>query len=324
MSLPQINRKIQVGAGTLDSSSLLETFSTTQGASPFPSMDETQRDNISNPKNGLIVYNTTSDKVNLYDGTSWADIAGASGSGDWTYTAKTANYTAAANDFVDGNASGGAFTVTLPTAASIAGKRIAVRKNESSLNAVTVDADGSETINGSLTFVLTIQDDIVYLVSDGTNWMITSRHIKPLLSSGTSGIKTLIANGDFALMSANSRTLKPGKYRLMPSLGTFLNSGGSPLYTFLLLAWYSANGADTGSQPASLGSSGSIVVDNSTLPADAGRFGGIVSGNDHYITTSEVIITVSASVAVYLVPLAVLSTAAFSRITVYPNVERIK
>ena len=63
-----------------------------------------------------------------------------------------------------------AYTVTLPTAASIEGKKIHVKRLATSN--ITVDGDGSETIDGSATFVLTSQYSSVTLISDGTNWLI--------------------------------------------------------------------------------------------------------------------------------------------------------
>lgn len=69
------------------------------------------------------------------------------------------------------DASGGAFTVTLPPAASALRVQYYIMKIEASVNAVTVDADGTETINGALTFVLGAYDSI-NVVSDGSNWFI--------------------------------------------------------------------------------------------------------------------------------------------------------
>ena len=63
-----------------------------------------------------------------------------------------------------------AYTVTLPTAASIEGKKIHVKRLATAN--ITVDGDGSETIDGSATFVLTSQYSSVTLISDGTNWLI--------------------------------------------------------------------------------------------------------------------------------------------------------
>ena len=91
----------------------------------------------------------------------------------YVYIAKTANYTAIATDeIINCDASGGSFTITLPTAVGITGKRYDVRKSDSSSNAVTIDASGAETINGSLTAVIAIQYVNLTLISDGANWMV--------------------------------------------------------------------------------------------------------------------------------------------------------
>ena len=71
------------------------------------------------------------------------------------------------------DATSGAITITLPTAATISGEFFTVKKVDSSANAVTVDGNGSETIDGDLTKVITSQYDSINVVSDGSNWHIT-------------------------------------------------------------------------------------------------------------------------------------------------------
>ena len=64
-----------VGIGTVagpTASAILDLESTTQGAL-FPRMTEVQRDAISAVQ-GLIVYNTDTDSLNVYDGTSWNEV----------------------------------------------------------------------------------------------------------------------------------------------------------------------------------------------------------------------------------------------------------
>ena len=63
-----------------------------------------------------------------------------------------------------------AVTATLPTAASIEGKKVHVKRLGTAN--VTVDGYSSETIDGSTTFVLTTQYSTVTMISDGTNWLI--------------------------------------------------------------------------------------------------------------------------------------------------------
>lgn len=78
----------------------------------------------------------------------------------FTLTTKTANYTMAANEFVAANASGGTFTVTFP-AAPADKTRVAVKKVDSSTNAVSLALGGSDVFNlagGPTTGSLTLQN----------------------------------------------------------------------------------------------------------------------------------------------------------------------
>jgi hypothetical protein len=43
---------------------------------------------------------------------------------------------------------------------------------DSSGNAVTVDGNGAETINGAATKALSTQYETVHIMSDGANWII--------------------------------------------------------------------------------------------------------------------------------------------------------
>ena len=69
---------------------------------------------------------------------------------------------------------GGAVEIDLPTAASQAGKTIDVLAKTGATNTVTVDPNGSETINGSATSRTLTGTDYqnLTLVSDGSNWVI--------------------------------------------------------------------------------------------------------------------------------------------------------
>lgn len=86
---------------------------------------------------------------------------------------ETANYTAVlTDDVILVDASGGAVTITLPAAADRTGKQYDIKKIDSSGNAVTIDGDGSETIDDSLTNIIGAQYNSVTIVSDGTEWWI--------------------------------------------------------------------------------------------------------------------------------------------------------
>ncbi len=87
---------------------------------------------------------------------------------------KTASYAVLTTDGDDilvlVDATGGAVTITLYTAVGNGGKVVAVRKTDSSVNAVTIDPFGSQTIDGETTLELSGQYDTVSLKCDGTNW----------------------------------------------------------------------------------------------------------------------------------------------------------
>lgn len=86
-------------------------------------------------------------------------------------TSVDAAYTASWHDetlLVD--ATGGAVTVTLPAAASNKGLRLVVKKIDASANAVTVDGNSSETIDGAATVSTTTQYDVWRLHCDGAAW----------------------------------------------------------------------------------------------------------------------------------------------------------
>lgn len=70
------------------------------------------------------------------------------------------------------DASSAAITVTLPKAAAASGRRVYIKKVDSSGNSVTVDGDGSETIDDGTTAIITMQYESLTLYSDGTEWWI--------------------------------------------------------------------------------------------------------------------------------------------------------
>lgn len=90
-----------------------------------------------------------------------------------TVASKTSNYTATANDdVIECNATSGAFTITLPAAASSTGQRLYIKKTDASANAVTIDGNGSETIDGATTKALSSQYASYTIICNGSTWSI--------------------------------------------------------------------------------------------------------------------------------------------------------
>ena len=105
----------------------------------------------------------------ITDKTLTTDITGPK----WPTVTKTANYSALTSDSVIlCNASSGAFTVTLPTAASVLGKLYTIKKIDTSANVVTVTTTSSQTIDGAITNIVATPYESVTVVSDNSNWSI--------------------------------------------------------------------------------------------------------------------------------------------------------
>jgi hypothetical protein len=64
---------IGIGATNPTSSAKLEVSSTTSGFLP-PRMTTSQRNLISSPVAGLMIYNTNSNKLNFYNGAAWQEV----------------------------------------------------------------------------------------------------------------------------------------------------------------------------------------------------------------------------------------------------------
>ena len=104
--------------------------------------------------------------VSPVSGTAWFDTE-AAGSGLSVVT-KTGDYTITVED--DVILANGTLTLTLPTAVGITGKCFEVKNIGT--GAVTVDADGSETIDGSLSITMFIPELSHTFRSDNVNWRI--------------------------------------------------------------------------------------------------------------------------------------------------------
>jgi hypothetical protein len=66
------NGNVGVG-GTANTNAILDITSTTKAFMP-PRMTTTQRDNISSPAAGMVIYNTSTNVLNFHNGTSWGAV----------------------------------------------------------------------------------------------------------------------------------------------------------------------------------------------------------------------------------------------------------
>lgn len=87
----------------------------------------------------------------------------------------TANYTATQDDrIILADSTSGVITISLPSAELSPSRTYNIIKIDASVNLVTIDAFGAETINGSTTISLTSQYEAVTIYCTGSTWYILS------------------------------------------------------------------------------------------------------------------------------------------------------
>jgi hypothetical protein len=79
-----------------NSKAVIDIKSTTKGMLP-PRMTTAQRDAISSPPTGLTVFNTTTNKLNIYNGTAWGEAGGGVGGINYIQQTAPGNYDAESN-----------------------------------------------------------------------------------------------------------------------------------------------------------------------------------------------------------------------------------
>ena len=70
----------------------------------------------------------------------------------------------------------GPYTVTLPAAASNTGRVYSIKNIDSDCDDITIDGNSTETIDGSATYVLDSYNNVVRIISDGSNWFIINEN----------------------------------------------------------------------------------------------------------------------------------------------------
>lgn len=187
------------------------------------------------------------------NGIEWAAESGSA----LSVTSKTTTYTATtADDVILADTSGGAWTLTLPTAVGNSGKTFIIRKTDSSSNVLTIDGNSSETIDGLTTRAVTKQGDYIEIISDNSNWV----SIKDFL---TTQIR-LYGNNGYGSTNTRIRRFSSTTENVGDAV-TYADSaanGGS--FTINIAGMYSINYSDTFSANTSLG----LSLNSSQLTTD--------------------------------------------------------
>lgn len=106
-------------------------------------------------------------------------------------------------------------TGNLPAAAGCVGQVLEFVKADTGAGTLTIDANGSETINGALTYVLTYQYEALRIRSDGSNWEILSYYngsanfggpTAAIADPGNAGAISVVRSGYCPIVTAGSET----------------------------------------------------------------------------------------------------------------------
>jgi len=160
------------------------------------------------PTGTTAVTQAASDNSTKLATTAYADaaVAATATALNMPVIAKTGAYTVVAGDagkVID--CTTGTFTVTLTAAATLGDGFTTMIKN-SGTGVITIDANGSETIDGQLTTALASQYDYVVLTCDGSNWIVVDQK-----RTFTSAEQTITAAG--ALTLPHGLVVKPTDVR---------------------------------------------------------------------------------------------------------------
>lgn len=193
----------------------------------FDAPEVNGKSNIPNPARGEIILDSSDTSFWGYNGSGWS-LLGAGSTPNLNVATKTSAYAATtSDDVIFAHASSAAFTITLFSAVGNEGKVLRIKKTDSSGNAVTITPNGSETIEGSSSNILSMENDSIDIISDGASWHVLN----------TYGYRNAIITTDTSTSSADTETdvsgsalsnLSPGTWQLCYNVAVvILDTSGS-------------------------------------------------------------------------------------------------
>lgn len=198
---------------------------------------------------------------------------------------KTTAYTATVADFLlHCDATSAAFTLTLPAAALHTGRIFVIGKSDSGSNAVLVDGNGSETIDGVSGIYLYLQHDYIAIQSDGSNWKLISKTWQEVIipftiSSDLTAVTTAAPSWIFTWLTG--KIISAYAYvRTAPTTADIIfdiNKNGTTIWSTQANRLKILDGANTGTQVAF---NTSILSQDDRLDLDVDQIGSGTAGAD--------------------------------------------
>lgn len=179
--------------GTSGAIPALQVISTTRGTLPFPVMTATQKNSVSSPPDGLMVFDSTAGAPAWHSSGQWHSVV-SNGSTRLNVISTSINATLPdISSLVSVDATSGAITITLPIYDT--GLEFIISKKDSSFNIVTIN----DATNALLT-TLNTQGEAVTIASTSSSWVFLSRVI-PSIWQNYSPTLTALGTQSFSQFS---------------------------------------------------------------------------------------------------------------------------
>jgi len=241
-------------------------------------------------KMGLSLTTTGSSGAASLTGTvlNIPQYSGGGGNGDWLSTLLNTEVsittTATATISKQHVCSGTSYTVTLPAASGNGGKFLALRITATGL--ITVDGNGSETIDGALTRVMWAGESCM-LYCDGSNWFKTAGKTIPMICvmyRNTDSINSV--NGAITNAGINTTTVD--------NTGLMANTGSNKM-TIKRAGYYIHAGKLVMSNSSTIIGNAQVLVQNASTIVAAGIASLLSSSNGFFtISTAPALLAAAA------------------------------